>query len=1481
MRQVLALALLVGAMLGLAKLGTWLTGSAIDEQLRTFVELGITFAGVGFVVLTAYVLAAAGAGFKPLPLPRVTGYILAGIALGPYASEVLSKDVVHDLENFNKLALSLIALEAGLELQMTAIKKVARSLLSIVAFKVPLSWLLIGGAFYLASPLLPMELSSAERLTIGLVIGALAVGTSPAVSVAVISERQSKGKTPDLILSIAVFKDIVMILMLAVAITVGQSLVTGSEMSADSFVKLGKKISLSILAGAVLGGLLIAFMRWVRWQLVLTLLIVAYGGAVLSDVLHLKSLLVFIAAGFVVSNFSHYGHDLHKPLALLALPIFIVFFTRAGAGLDLSATVAVLPVAAILFVVRLFMLFSATKLGAKIAKDPPEFSNNVWLGFVSQAGVALGLLLIAQKDLEVLAVPLGQVGVSLIALNLLIGPILLGVALKRAAPLEQDAAAGAPDPHADPHAPADPALAPDAAEVTEDEDADAPALLTATEDDAEEEADAPDYGPGPEDEALTTVHARLSEHLDEICVDLERDVLGAWQEQVDIRLEALEGEPPNDPGTIHAALQPVDLEPAARWLREAVREVRDRLAQLPGKLQRPMLPHHKGLSGDAGLRQRTAHRWQSLTGRGKRAVALRLVSRTYIEGTFVCGLERSLQTLAAMEAERIEALHQAFQAALVAHRADGEPGSAWEEPVLDVAQLRKGVEASVALWVRELNRYKVEALGQLGAALRHAGTADASGKHRYEKVAMAVDTAVKALDSDGPKWNRALAAAAGRARLSAVLEELETGISHEMTQVVRRFTSGQQVDVSTVVDSVRSALDKSRERLVAELPNMNRLQATARLNREAAALEDVVTRDALPRIGEVRHFEQEGEGVFSAVTTTLGGTIDSLDEEWPALPIAYRWSLANRPTTPDEVPAKVLSVRSLARRYLIGELKWAYDDAGAQAERMIDRVAVRLGEVAGVITYGLRTAIKEIESSPGQQVGEVGVEVTVGSLDRALKIVDGLSAELVETVESMPDSMGSLTHDAFETLRQRTLGVHGTEAPKAGSSWERVQRNLQTFWHDLGEAYGGLRRGIVELYQSASQSAMARDARVRVGLEEVDEAAMARDVARFAVAKEQRAKLPYVLAKLFEGSALDTPQILAGAEKERLAIADAWARFLDGEPTSILVTGDSGSGKTSVAHVELRELSKRRLCEVKLHPFERSETGFCATVGAEAGCYDARDFASLAESLEELSDKIVILLDGLEQIFERTPEGLEHMRRVLRLILQTRHHVCWVVAVNSPTSRLLEHVCDLKGYFTDWVEFRPRKGEEIVELIEARARLAGFAIEWPHPQIRGFWDRLKPSAWQRDDDARRNRFSRRLFAVSGGNVRDGISVFVNAIDEVSEEVVRLNDIEAPALSWFEHLGRDAQRVLALAIITGSISRPEAIRALRWTDARLDAALGRLVGAHLLVLSNVAPGDEPGARWEVHAPVWRRVQQRLAENNLLIDPARGPSKRERQ
>ncbi|MCB9649785.1 MAG: hypothetical protein H6730_24785 [Deltaproteobacteria bacterium] len=110
-------------------------------------------------------------------------------------------------------------------------------------------------------------------------------------------------------------------------------------------VKVAEELAASIAVGAGVGGLLIVYMRFVKAEMLVAVLVAILLTAEVSRTFHLELLLVFIAAGFVVRNFSPYEHELLHSLERIALPVFVVFFTTAGAGVDLQGTLALLPLA--------------------------------------------------------------------------------------------------------------------------------------------------------------------------------------------------------------------------------------------------------------------------------------------------------------------------------------------------------------------------------------------------------------------------------------------------------------------------------------------------------------------------------------------------------------------------------------------------------------------------------------------------------------------------------------------------------------------------------------------------------------------------------------------------------------------------------------------------------------------------------------------------------------------------------------------------------------------------------------------------------------------------------------------------------------------------------------------------------------------------------------------------------------------------------
>lgn len=446
MRRVVILILLTSLMYGLQFYEVHSKGDVDPKSLAAF----------GFVLLTAFIIGEFAALMR---LPRVTGYLLTGIGFGPYVADLFSVQVVSDLSLLNSLAVGLIAMTAGGELKVVELRENIRAILTIIFFQVIIILPLVlgvfgvGGSFLVDWSALGLSGDLYFLLAIGAMIGALAVGNSPAVSVALVNDTGAKGPFTSMNLGVTITKDLVVVVLFSIvtAISVGVLSPSGTGFG-ETLIHLGAEMGLSLLAGVLIGLIVIAYLRItdgecktgeakhsteVGEDFMLFIVGLIFLGMFVAEALVLEKILVFIVAGFLVENFSEGGHKLIVAIGRVSPPVYVVFFAMAGAGLNLGAIEQVLLFSILLVLARIFGMRFSTWLGARVAGLKPLFRSKLSLGFFSQAGVTLGLVIIASSKLDQIDVGGVLLGtevfspiiLGMVAINLLIGPVFLKMSL--------------------------------------------------------------------------------------------------------------------------------------------------------------------------------------------------------------------------------------------------------------------------------------------------------------------------------------------------------------------------------------------------------------------------------------------------------------------------------------------------------------------------------------------------------------------------------------------------------------------------------------------------------------------------------------------------------------------------------------------------------------------------------------------------------------------------------------------------------------------------------------------------------------------------------------------------------------------------------------------------------------------------------------------------------------------------------------------
>lgn len=438
MRRVIILALLLGGMRMILPLGARGHGS---ETLLTF----------GFLVLAAYT---AGELATRAHLPKIVGYLLAGLVFGPSGLGTVTEPSRVGLAPVSSLAIALIAFLAGAELRWSEVRQRGRTILKILASELTLSFLLIALTLILLREQVPFlrDAPTASMIAFAVLFASITVVHSPAVTMALLTETKAGGPVARTTLGVVLVSDVVVVLLFSAALAIARSIAppTGAESSAPSTLAVVWEIGGAVLVGAALGGAVALYLRFVKRELFLFAIMVAFFGAEIASLMHVETLLTLLTAGFVAENLSRFadGEAIRHAMERSAAPVFVVFFALAGAGMVPADVVAVWYLVIPIVIVRLVAIRYGTFVGVKWARAGPE-ARPVWLGLISQAGVAIGLATAVAQAYPVRGAQMKTLFLAVLAVNQVIGPILFRQALARAGEII------APDGPAAPELPSD------------------------------------------------------------------------------------------------------------------------------------------------------------------------------------------------------------------------------------------------------------------------------------------------------------------------------------------------------------------------------------------------------------------------------------------------------------------------------------------------------------------------------------------------------------------------------------------------------------------------------------------------------------------------------------------------------------------------------------------------------------------------------------------------------------------------------------------------------------------------------------------------------------------------------------------------------------------------------------------------------------------------------------------------------------------
>lgn len=361
-----------------------------------------------------------------LNLPNVTGYLIGGLFLGPSFLKIVSPAEGNIVSFVNEVALAAIAFSIGGEFLLKDIKRLGKDIFIITVFEVLGVVLIV---------FLIMYYIMGQSFVFSLIIASMSAATAPAGTMMVIRQYRAYGPLTNTILPVAALDDALGIMVFGVSLSIAKLSITGGDISILNMIAAPLiEIFGSLLLGGIIGVVFsyIADRAKCPESLLSMSLAVILGSAGLANYLNLSPLLTCMMIGGVLVNLVRNSKRVFKIVNDFTPPIHLLFFTFAGASLDLSILASIGLLGLVYVLARAIGKILGATAGALLVKSDEVIVKYLGLALLPQGGISIGLSMIVSRELPDYSSGIITVILFSVLVFEIMGPILAKVSITKA-----------------------------------------------------------------------------------------------------------------------------------------------------------------------------------------------------------------------------------------------------------------------------------------------------------------------------------------------------------------------------------------------------------------------------------------------------------------------------------------------------------------------------------------------------------------------------------------------------------------------------------------------------------------------------------------------------------------------------------------------------------------------------------------------------------------------------------------------------------------------------------------------------------------------------------------------------------------------------------------------------------------------------------------------------------------------------------------
>ena len=363
---------------------------------------------------------------KKLGLPNVTGYLIAGVLIGPSVFQIIPSVFIPKLTVLVNVALGFIAFSIGGEFRISKIRKIGKSVLVITFCQALFTTFIVDiGLLAFGFP-----------TSVAICLGAIATATAPAATLMVVRQYSAKGPVTSILLPVVALDDAIGLMVFSISVSVAKmSLADEAVSTLSMLLDPVVEIVLSLVIGAAIGIVLTFGLGFFssRSNRLTSIICAVFLGTSVASVFGLSSLLLCMSIGAVMANFYGESEKMLDVTEHWTPAVFLLFFVISGAELDFAVLPTVGILGALYIILRSAGKYFGARIGASAVREDKNVRKYLGVALLPQAGVAIGMTQVVGEALP------SEYGEKIRAVVLcatlvyeLVGPLLTKMVLTRA-----------------------------------------------------------------------------------------------------------------------------------------------------------------------------------------------------------------------------------------------------------------------------------------------------------------------------------------------------------------------------------------------------------------------------------------------------------------------------------------------------------------------------------------------------------------------------------------------------------------------------------------------------------------------------------------------------------------------------------------------------------------------------------------------------------------------------------------------------------------------------------------------------------------------------------------------------------------------------------------------------------------------------------------------------------------------------------------